>query len=253
MAEGKILTRNIRFPKDNLPDYGFNPNKLPQWLAEIDVTYDDTTLVDGKGKYTIIRKHGPAAGDTKTPVYMDLDGQPQPITDLADSIVRSGNLARRFSEIIGMISGAQVTVSENSPFLNIVETHGENNVNYEVKETISTFLTRSQDNVSILDNFVIHEIPSVGGISVSLGEGLIATTKNQMILGQFNKQTTSPFAIGNGTNKNNRSNLFEINTDGDIIVSGEIKKANGTPQGTVYVGATEPIDSNTVVWINPNA
>ena len=159
MTEGKILTRNVRFPKDNLPDLDFNPNKYPQWLKEIEVTYDDSVLVDGKGKYTIKRLNGPAAGDTKTPVYMDTDGQPQPITDLADSIVRNGNLAARFQEIEDKIAGAQVSISENSPLLNIVETHGEDNVDYEIQELISEFLTSNNNAVSILNNFKINKIP----------------------------------------------------------------------------------------------
>lgn len=424
MAEGKILTRNVRFPKDNLPDLDFNPNKYPQWLQEIEVIYDDNTLVDGKGKYTIKRLHGPAAGDTETPVYMDINGQPQPITDLADSIVRSGNLAARFQEVEDKIAGAQVSVSENSPLLNIIETHGEDNVDYEIQESISDFLARNQDNVSIFDNFVMHEIPAVNevdvpaheepvlvngevepiytyagtaldyfnlgdqtyqldsniqydpqqlvvivsklvndevvsqklfyiddemlgmgsgyhpnagvpeeggtwgfvdspntlsaavvmfpfsvdtttntmtvftqlglhwvgvhndddqitvsiqysptnrvdyyemqevpatyreaisaGVSVSLGEGLVSGVKNQMILGTFNEETASPFAIGNGTDDENRSNLFEINSSGDVIIAGDIKRTDGTPQGTVYVGEDEPTDINTLIWINPN-
>lgn len=454
MTEGKILTRNVRFPKDNLPDLDFNPNKYPQWLKEIEVTYDDSVLVDGKGKYTIKRLNGPAAGDKKTPVFMNNEGQPQPITDLADSIIRSGNLNQRFLETEAKIAGAQVSVSENSPLLNIVETHGENNVDYEIQELISEFLTNNNDAVSILNNFKINKIPDrtdtiiktidvevpfeeqvnhpiiaswsgtakefydkesssfdltlndsslsynpediiavikkvdsngtvlashsftkndqvagstnyyrppeylpqseqsssdeseqdegeaspvtpdpaptkwgkdetgntvypqvitkafdisddnilsehlkyglwavnvennsdlleityhystndtvtktgtrieqrevsedvviLKGLSQTFGEGLTSNIKNQVVIGQYNNPTMSPFIIGNGTDGENRSNLFEINSAGDVIITGNIKKADGTSLENIYIGENEPINTNILIWINPN-
>lgn len=118
---------------------------------------------------------------------------------------------------------------------------------YSANDTVTKTGTRIEQR-EISEDIIIP-----GGLSQTFGEGLISDVRNQVIIGQYNSSTTSPFAIGNGTDDENRNNLFEINSAGDVIITGDIKKADGTPQGTVYVGEDEPTNTNILIWINPNA
>lgn len=72
MAKEKILTKNIRFPIDNLPQ-GTVTTNAPIWMVDSEVFYDEET-----GEYTIRKL--PAAGSPTQAVYIDELGQPQSIS-----------------------------------------------------------------------------------------------------------------------------------------------------------------------------
>lgn len=62
-----------------------------------------------------------------------------------------------------------------------------------------------------------------GANSIATGNNTIAGYQNQFVIGKYNaNKSTSVFEIGNGTDTNTRSNLFEIDTNGNIITSGTI-------------------------------
>ena len=82
----------------------------------------------------------------------------------------------------------------------------------------------------------------------AFGQGLIID--GGMAIGKFNKTTDARFVIGNGTNDNNRSDLYWINQNGDVYTEGDISATNfyidGSPINSVvsakfsaYNGATK--------------
>lgn len=56
------------------------------------------------------------------------------------------------------------------------------------------------------------------------GEGTVANNSSQFVIGKFNDydddSSTFPFVIGNGTSDTSRSNLFAIDSNGNIIIKG---------------------------------
>ncbi len=50
------------------------------------------------------------------------------------------------------------------------------------------------------------------------GQGTIASANCQTAIGQFNKETDALFVVGNGSDENNRSNIFEVKPDGTLII-----------------------------------
>ena len=73
-----------------------------------------------------------------------------------------------------------------------------------------TFGTRSNDP---LDN---------GAYSFATGEGLIAPTEDQTVVGKYNVEDTNDeyaFIVGNGTDDSNRSNAFAVDWDGRVFAS----------------------------------
>lgn len=78
-------------------------------------------------------------------------------------------------------------------------------------------------NVPVSGSFASgQDISLIPGVqSFALGEGLITMNQNQLVLGQFNvPDAEQAFIIANGTNINNRSNLFTVNYDGTAYLSG---------------------------------
>lgn len=67
-----------------------------------------------------------------------------------------------------------------------------------------------------------------GKASHSGGLGTNATQQAQTAIGQYNSvKTNTLFEVGNGSNRSSRSNAFEVYKNGDVNVSGDIKK-NGS-------------------------
>ena len=60
--------------------------------------------------------------------------------------------------------------------------------------------------------------------STVAGEGTVANSSSQFVIGKFNdyddETSTFPFIIGNGASDTNRSNLFAIDSNGNIIIKG---------------------------------
>ena len=82
------------------------------------------------------------------------------------------------------------------------------------------------------------------------GECTIATTKNQFVIGQFNKINPNALLIvGNGSSEESRSNAFEVLKDGSILAAGIINLIY--PIGSVCVVAGNAFNPNDVfggVW-----
>lgn len=74
-----------------------------------------------------------------------------------------------------------------------------------------------------------------GKASHSGGLGTNATQQAQTAIGQYNSvKTNTLFEVGNGSNRSSRSNAFEVYKNGDVNVSGDIKK-NGSPYITIGI------------------
>lgn len=80
-----------------------------------------------------------------------------------------------------------------------------------------------------------------GDYSVTVGEGLIASSDNQTAIGKYNvgdANDTYALVIGNGTDDSHRSNAFTLDWDGNVVCNevnglalqsmGEIREASGT-------------------------
>lgn len=66
--------------------------------------------------------------------------------------------------------------------------------------------------------------------SVALGEGTVASARAQTVVGRYNiadEEGNYVFIIGNGTDDENRKNLFTIDKKGNIITSGRFIDGNG--------------------------
>ena len=62
-------------------------------------------------------------------------------------------------------------------------------------------------------------IPNVN--SFAFGEGLITQSENQLVVGSYNiPDGEQVFIVGNGTDNNNRSNIFTVNVLGEAYLSG---------------------------------
>lgn len=62
-----------------------------------------------------------------------------------------------------------------------------------------------------------------GANSIATGNNTIAGYQNQFVIGKYNQnKSNSLFEIGNGLNNSSRANVLEINTYGNLTVSGEI-------------------------------
>lgn len=59
--------------------------------------------------------------------------------------------------------------------------------------------------------------------SLAFGEGLITYRRNEIAFGQYNDTSAATkdivFSIGNGADKDNRSNLFSISSDGTVMIN----------------------------------
>lgn len=83
-----------------------------------------------------------------------------------------------------------------------------------------------------------------GNNSVAVGgEGLVSTSNNQTVIGKYNdSNTNSLLVIGNGVSDLLRSNVFEVKTDGSLIVNSTALSSDGVDtflkiqdnSGTVY-------------------
>lgn len=166
------------------------------------------------------RLHGPAAGSTSIPVYMDANGQPKPVRSIDPSLVKAGELIIR----------------EDSPFLTIVKTT-EEEVDPETEEVIentiytlgtdNTVISKSGSVVSILNNFRVNNLGSISARAITL-------TSNATVGGDLS-------VTGNTTTKN-------ATITGDINLTGKLKEADGTEQGTIYYGSDQP-DANSNAMI----
>lgn len=62
--------------------------------------------------------------------------------------------------------------------------------------------------------------------AITVGNYLIASTNNQIILGRYNKETTDLIAIGGGSNTTDRKNILSLNANGDLSITGKITADN---------------------------
>lgn len=243
MTTEKILSTNVRFPKEELPS-SINTEDLPNWIQENEIIYNDETK-----KYTIKRLNGVSAGAANTPVYMDADGQPQPITGFSSSLL---DYVDTELDLTRRIKNSQVKVfAEESPFIEVKESLDEQEIrNYEIKESLSDFIAyNEQQGVSILNNFILNKVSD--SLSLSVGKGLLTNSAGQLVIGKYNILKNSPFIIGNGENGGNRSNLFEVKLNGDVVVTGKIINGEGIEKWTIYEGNESPSeDSRAIFWIS---
>lgn len=67
------------------------------------------------------------------------------------------------------------------------------------------------------------ETLAAGSYSHAAGVGTIADQYAQFAIGFYNESKSNDlFEIGNGTDNNNRKNIFSVNRNGEIIISGEL-------------------------------
>lgn len=52
--------------------------------------------------------------------------------------------------------------------------------------------------------------------SITLGQGLISTAMDQFVIGKFNEDTTDIFIIGQGSDNDNRKNIFTVDSEGNV-------------------------------------
>ena len=81
---------------------------------------------------------------------------------------------------------------------------------------------------------------NIGANSIAIGDGTIAASKDQVVIGSFNvadfSETKNPndkgdyaFIVGNGTNEKQRSNAFAVDWNGTVTVNGNISTTISAP------------------------
>ena len=71
-------------------------------------------------------------------------------------------------------------------------------------------------------------LASRGNYTFSSGEGLVADSDKQTVVGRFNdNQSTNAFEVGNGTSDSNRSNAFAVDWDGNVPIAGDVQDMSG--------------------------
>lgn len=68
---------------------------------------------------------------------------------------------------------------------------------------------------------------SYGDWSAGFGEGVVHAHDNQFAAGRFNANADNAFEVGNGTDKNNRSNALALGWNGDLSVAGDMADGAG--------------------------
>lgn len=207
------------------------------------------------------------ANNTVQAWYTQVGGMSNAVTAHRSAVSGSSNTVSGIEQIVG---GYNNTVSE---FRNIVsgmgnEVSGYQNIANGQSNTISgnsNGVVGSSNNVS--NNFSVvggqnntingggnvvggssntvsgsscitdgmyNEVGGTGNIAVGydliVGDG----TSFSAVFGRYNVAKNIPFAIGNGTGDNSRSNILELDYDGNFNVAGTINAEGG------YVNAPEP-------------
>ena len=109
-----------------------------------------------------------------------------------------------FGALYGIVQKSDVSKPNKSGYYSIV--FGQNND----REKANYSITAGLDNKS----------NEVHNFTQLFGEGLISDNSSETLLGAYNKQVTNgALIIGNGTDNSNRTNLFELNKYGEIIVN----------------------------------
>ena len=109
-----------------------------------------------------------------------------------------------FGALYGIVQKSDVSKPNKSGYYSIV--FGQNND----REKANYSITAGLDNKS----------NEVHNFTQLFGEGLISDNSSEILLGAYNKQVTNgALIIGNGTDNSNRTNLFELNKHGEIIVN----------------------------------
>lgn len=84
----------------------------------------------------------------------------------------------------------------------------------------------------------------VGIFSSTLGEGLIASARDQVATGRFNiADTTSALIVGNGTDDSNRSNAFALDWDGNLETAGTVTAGGNLAAAGAFEVNTTDIDA----------
>jgi len=120
-----------------------------------------------------------------------------------------------------------------------------NGIDYDVKD--KRLKTEREKQNIIIDPFkeeestygnksvsIGYDNVAEGEGSVALGIGTKATGNYQTVIGKYNSDDTqSTFIIGNGTDDDNRSQLFNVNQDGKVITRGPANQLTGASFVTV--------------------
>lgn len=96
-----------------------------------------------------------------------------------------------------------------------------------------------------------------GDNSHASGYYTVANSNNQFVCGKFNNnKSTNLFEIGKGSATSDRSNALEVDTDGNLNVSGTVTDGNGKSipspvSKTTAMTQSVGIDSNGQLWTEP--
>ena len=80
-----------------------------------------------------------------------------------------------------------------------------------------------------------------GAYSFTVGEGLISGTKNQLVVGRYNKEDTTDvclFIVGNGQSDDSRSDAFRIDFDGEFKFAIDTNPSQYTYDYDLYAAIT---------------
>lgn len=95
---------------------------------------------------------------------------------------------------------------------------------------------------------------SLGRKSATIGEGLLSIADNQLSIGKFNKGNLNTlFEIGNGTDNNNRINVFEVYNDGHIEILSQGTTDNSIVIKSYVDNNLKPIKDKIVVLNSLNS
>lgn len=114
------------------------------------------------------------------------------------------------------LDNTKVNIEELEEFNSSLNQFGENYGGFNVKiHTLSKTIEKLPFNTYLL------------------GHNLLSTYSNQYIFGHYNENKENVlFAIGNGSDEDNRNNAFEIMQDGTINLNTDKININGTPLAT---------------------
>jgi hypothetical protein len=108
------------------------------------------------------------------------------------------------------------------------------------------------------------ESEGVGGFSATIGEGLIASQRDQTVVGAYNENDTGDdyvFIAGNGTSDSNRSNAFTVDWNGNVKAAGHVSGTytdltitpiNNPYVPAAYVGYMKAVRKDGMLWFNGN-
>lgn len=107
--------------------------------------------------------------------------------------------------------------------------------------TINIEITYPVQTKAPIYSFGFRSADDKGAYSAIIGEGLAASSDNQVVIGKYNVDDTNgayAFIVGNGSGDSSRSNAYAVTWGGDQRIALNTVAASGTLDGNLYAAIT---------------